>query len=133
MEAGVGLVAPAKAEGRMIGLTFDEKAQAAKSSIDDALGVARRVQQRVAAPAGGVPSAPAPQGLPQPPQPQRPPMAAAPGQFPQPAVPATWPTMPGVNPLLQQLATQYAAQQPQQPQQAPQPRSFARDGLAVFR
>jgi hypothetical protein len=113
----------------MIDPIFDLKAQEAKSSIDDALGVAQRVQQRLGTlpPMGAPPRPGAPVQPPQAPRPQpfgQPPQAVAPQA---PATPAAWPTVPGANPLLQQLATQYAAKQTQPPV-----KSFARGGLAVF-
>lgn len=104
---------------------FDPKTQAAKSSIDAALGVAQRVQQRMGVqPAPqGVPAAPVPQGMQTPPRPPQTPFQQPQPGMPQPGilqpgmpqqVPPVWPTMPGANPLLQQLMSQYATR-PQQP------------------
>jgi len=103
---------------------FDPKTQAAKSSIDAALGVAQRVQQRMGAQA--LPAAPAPQGAPTPGLPPRPQMMPQQPQMTpqqpqmtpqqpqmtpqQPQMPQAWPTMPGANPLLQQLMAQYTTQ-----------------------
>lgn len=93
---------------------FDPKTQAAKSSIDAALGVAQRVQQRMGAQAQQ-PVAPVPHGMPAPgmqPRPQQTPFQPQ-QQMPfQPQMPQAWPQMPGANPLLQQLASQYATQPP---------------------
>lgn len=120
---------PLASGGRMIDPIFDRKAQEARSSIDDALGVAQRVQQRLGTvpQVGAPPVGPgAPGVVPQAPRPQPFGQPQAAQQPQQPTMPPVWPTAPGANPLLQQLAMQYAAKQTQPV------KSFARGGLAVF-
>lgn len=100
---------------------FDPKTQAAKSSIDAALGVAQRVQQRMGMQAQQ-PVAPAPQGMPAPGMQPRPPQPMQQPQQPgTPQMPQAWPTMPGANPLLQQLMQQYATRPQPMPGAPPQP------------